>query len=60
VQRVIVGSFGKLMDQYFVNMWVVNVETGQVILADYKKLKKLKNIEVDMTELAIYIADRIE
>ena len=60
VQRVIVGSFGRLTDQYFINMWVVNVETGQVILADYKKLKKLKNIEADMSELAVYIADRIE
>lgn len=34
VQRMVVGSFGKLLDSYFVNVRVVSVETGQVVYAD--------------------------
>lgn len=37
VKRMVVGSFGKLLDKYFLNLRVVSVETGEVVFGESAK-----------------------
>lgn len=48
VQGMIVGSFGKLLNRYFINVRLVNVETGAAVYAD-----EAKGDTVDQLESAI-------
>ena len=56
VQRIVVGSFGKLIGTYFVNIRVVNVETGKVVFADSVKAAAIDDIETGLRELSIRMA----
>jgi PBP1b-binding outer membrane lipoprotein LpoB len=37
VRRMVVGSFGKLIEKYFLSLRVVNVETGEVVFGESAK-----------------------
>lgn len=56
VEKVIIGSFGKLLDTYYVNFNLVDVETGEIIYADkiraYSSEEVEKGIEVLANKLA--------
>jgi len=58
VQRMVVGSFGKLMDKYFVNLRVVNVESGAILFADSCKGKSVDEIETGIQDLGRKIANK--
>jgi hypothetical protein len=52
VQRMVVGSFGKLMDSYFLAIRVVDIETGRVLYADRasgKTVEALQDAVVSLT-----------
>jgi hypothetical protein len=59
VQRMIVGSFGKLMDKYFVNLRVVNVETGAIVFADSAKGRSVEDIESGIVDLCKKIGKQV-
>jgi TolB-like protein len=59
VHRMIVGSFGKLMDKYFVSLRVVNVETGAVVFADSAKGRTVEDIETGIQQLARKISKEV-
>jgi len=52
VQRMIVGSFGKFLDSYVLNVRVVDVESGEVIYSDSAKGKTTDEVEVNIKGLA--------
>jgi TolB-like protein len=56
VQRMVVGSFGKLMDKYFVSLRLVDVESGGVIFADSANGRQIAEIESGVKDLAARIA----
>jgi len=56
VQAMVVGSFGKLMDKYFVNLRLVSVENGSVLFADSAKGRQVEDIEAGVKDLAKKIA----
>lgn len=58
VQRMIVGSCGKLMDRYFINVRVVNVETGEAVFADEAKGSNVDDIETGIRDMAARMATR--
>jgi TolB-like protein len=58
VQRMIVGSFGKLMDRFFINIRVVNVETGEAVYADEAKGATVDDIEAGIKAMAGRLAAR--
>jgi len=37
VKKMVVGSFGKLMGQYMLNVHFVDVETGEIVYSDSAK-----------------------
>ena len=51
LQKMIVGSFGKLIDRYIVSIRMVNVETGQIEFADSAKGQNVDELEVRMKDL---------
>ena len=51
VQRMIVGSFGKLMGRYFINLRVVDVESGKVIYSEKAKGESVDDIERGVNRL---------
>jgi len=59
VHRMIVGSFGKLMDKYFVSLRVVNVETGAVVFADSAKGRTVEDIESGIQDLSRKIGKQV-
>ena len=52
VQRMVVGSFGKLVDKYFVSIRVVDVETGKVLFGDMARGRSVEEIEAGVKEMA--------
>jgi len=59
VQRMAVGSFGKLLDSYFLNVRVVDVETGAVIFGDSVEGSKVSDLKAGVKELAAKLAKQI-
>ena len=59
VQRMAVGSFGKLMDSYILSIRVVNVETGASIYADSAEGEKVSQLRVGVKEMAQRMARQI-
>jgi len=57
VQRIIVGSFGKLLDKYFVNIRVVNVETGRVMFAENAKGRQVDDLEINIKKMVDKLVD---
>ncbi len=60
VQRMSVGSFGKLLDSYFLNIRVVNIETGQVNFADSAEGATVKDLKVAVRDMARRMAAQIK
>jgi hypothetical protein len=56
VQRMVVGSFGRLMDKFFVSLRVVDVESGKVMFADSARGRQVEDIEAGVKDLAAQIA----
>ena len=52
VQRMIVGNCGFLLGKYFVNIRVVNVETGKATYADEAKGRAVEDIELGIKAIA--------
>jgi TolB-like protein len=59
VQRIMVGSFGKLLDKYLVNVRVVNVETGKVVYADSAGGRTTDALEEQLKSLAERVARKL-
>jgi TolB-like protein len=59
VQRIVVGSFGKLIDKYLVNLRVVNVETGEIIFGDSVGGRTVEEIEAGLKAIAARMAAQI-
>jgi curli biogenesis system outer membrane secretion channel CsgG len=55
---MVVGSFGKLMDKYFLSLRLVNVESGAVIFASSANGTRVEEIEAGVKELALKIANQ--
>ena len=49
---MVVGSFGKLMSRYFINIRVVDVETGNVVFSDSAKGDTVDAIEIGVDKVA--------
>jgi len=60
VQQMVVGSFGKLMEKYFVSLRLVNVETGAVVYADNANGRKVEDIQAGVKTLALKIAQQVK
>jgi len=56
VQMMVVGSFGHLLTTYYVNVRVVDVQTGTVAYSDVAKGKNEDELGVQLGELAIRLA----
>ena len=56
VQRIVVGSFGKLMGSTFLNIRVVDVEVGQVVYSDSAKGDNVDEVTRGAREIAIKMA----
>jgi len=52
VQRMVVGSFGKFIDSYVLNIRVVDVETGRVVYSDSAKGTTTAAVEASIKALA--------
>jgi len=59
VQRMAVGSFGKLLDSYMVNIRVVNVETGEVSFAESVEGQTVSVLRVGVKDLAKKMAAQV-
>ncbi|MEK7475699.1 MAG: CsgG/HfaB family protein [Candidatus Coatesbacteria bacterium] len=59
VQRMVVGSFGQLLDSYFLNVRVVDVETGRVVFGDSAEGKTVADLKVGVRDLAKRMAVQI-
>jgi len=59
IQRIIVGSFGKLMDKYLVNLRVVSVETGEIIFGDSVGGRSVEEMETGLKGVAARIAVQV-
>ena len=52
VQRMVVGSFGKFIDSYVLNVRVVDIESGQVVYSDSANGSTTKEVEANIKALA--------
>jgi len=52
VKKMVVGSFGKFLDSYVLNVRVVDVESGQVVYSDSAKGKTTDEVEENIKSLA--------
>lgn len=59
VQRMAVGSFGKLLDSYFLNVRVVDIETGKVKYADSAEGKTVSDLKDGVQKLARRLAAKV-
>jgi curli biogenesis system outer membrane secretion channel CsgG len=59
VQRMVVGSFGKLLDSYFLNVRVVDVETGGVVFGDSVEGSRVGDLKAGVKDLAGKLARQI-
>jgi len=59
MQRMVVGSFGKLLSSYLVTVQVVNVETGAIIFSETVKGRDEDDLTKRVRELAQMIARQV-
>jgi len=60
VQRMVVGSFGKLLDSYLLSIRVVDVETGRVVHGDSVEGTTVKELKAGVREIAGRMADQVK
>src|SRR6185503_10934761 len=56
VQQMIVGSAGKLLSAYIVNIRVVNVQTGEIVYSDEARGSDDRDLTTHLRDLAIRLA----
>ncbi len=59
VQRIVVGSFGRLLNKYYISVRVINVETGKIDFGESARGETVEQIEKGVQELAIRIAQQV-
>jgi len=59
MQRMVVGSFGKLLSSYLITVQVVNVETGTIIFSETVKGRDEDELTKRVRELAQMIARQV-
>jgi hypothetical protein len=59
VQRMVVGSYGKLMDAYFVNVRAVDVQSAKAVYADSAEGKNLAGLKASLKVLAAKMARKL-
>jgi len=52
VQKIVVGSFGKFLDSYVLNVRMVDVESGKIVYSDTAKGKTTDEVEQNISSLA--------
>ncbi len=60
VRRMVVGTFGKLLGDYVVNVRVVDVETGAAAYADEARGSSSKEIQTSVREMAGRMASAVQ
>jgi hypothetical protein len=58
VRCMVVGSFGKLLSSYFLNVNLVDVENGRIISAESEKVSNIDEIERSVGNLSSRIATK--
>jgi len=56
VQRMVVGSFGKFLDSYVLNVRVVDIESGEVVYSDSANGATTKEVEANIKALALRLS----
>jgi hypothetical protein len=59
-EKIIIGTFGKLMDTYYIHIKVLDVESGEVIHTDKQKVKTFDDIETATKLIATKISDKFK
>lgn len=59
VHMIATGIFGKLLDQYFIQVRIVDVETGKILFAESAKGRDVDEIEKSVKVLAVRIAGNL-
>jgi len=59
VRRIISGIFGRLLDNYYIQIRVIDVETGKITYAESARGKSIEDIEAAIRKLAERIAKSI-
>ena len=59
VNRIVIGSFGKLLSNYVISVRVVDVEMGRLVYGDTVKTESEKSMEGDIKTLAARLAGNI-
>ncbi|MEK7476456.1 MAG: CsgG/HfaB family protein [Candidatus Coatesbacteria bacterium] len=60
VQRIITGSVGKLGDMYFVNVRIVDVESGSMVWSDRAEAKVVSALAKELPSLAQRLAKKMK
>jgi TolB-like protein len=59
-QRLVMGSFGKLLSRYFISIRVVDIETGKIIYSDEAKGDTVDDLEKSLKKMTVRIVAAIE
>jgi len=59
VNKIVVGSFGKIMDTHILNIRVVNVESGKIVYGDKVTGSSLNELDKGISALAKRIAKQV-
>ncbi|MFH1098087.1 MAG: PorV/PorQ family protein [Candidatus Desantisbacteria bacterium] len=59
VQKILIGSFSKILGMYHINVRLVDVETGAAILAETVSFTNTEELSAKITELVNKIAKRV-
>jgi curli biogenesis system outer membrane secretion channel CsgG len=60
VRYIVMGSFGKFIGRYMLNVRVVSVETGKIIFADSTKGQSVEDVERGVRILVQRIKEKIQ
>jgi hypothetical protein len=60
VQKIVVGSFGKFLDSYVLNVRVVDVESGTIVYSDTAKGKTTDEVEGNISSLASRLSGKAD
>ena len=59
-QRLVMGSFGKLLSRYFISIRVVDIESGKIIYSDEAKGDTVDDLEKSLKKMSVRIVAAIE
>ena len=58
--HVVAGSFSKFMTSYVINVFIVKVETGQIVLAEEAKGRDEDEISANIRRMAVRISEKYQ